>query len=71
MKNDVLFRSSVIFADLVLFSMLCFIAVLGTATAAGEAVVAVGMLVTGAAFVVLCDMSLNWAEHRRELAARA
>ena len=38
MKNDKLFKNSVIFADLVLFMILCYTAFLGTATATGGAV---------------------------------
>ena len=59
LRNDALFRGSCLFADLVLFMMLCYIAVLGTATAAGAAVVAAGILLTSVGFVALCDMTMN------------
>lgn len=61
MKNDKLFRNSVIFADMVLFMILCYIGVLGTATVAGQVVVYTGILLTAAAFIALCDLSMNWA----------
>lgn len=61
MKNDKLFRNSVIFADMVLFMILCYIGVLGAATAVGRAVVYAGILLTAAAFVALCDLGMNWA----------
>lgn len=64
MKNDKYFRNSVILADIVLFAILCYIGVLGTATFAGHAVVAAGILLTATAFVTLCDLSMNWAEKR-------
>ena len=56
MKNDKLFRNSIIFADLVLFAILCYTAFLG--------VIYAGVLLTATVFVVLCDISLSWAEHR-------
>lgn len=62
MKNDKLFRSSVIFADLVLFMILCWTAFLGAATFAGKVVVYAGVLLTAAAFVGLVVGSLNSME---------
>lgn len=59
LRNDSLFRGSCLFADLVLFMMLCYIAVLGVATTAGTVVVSVGILLTAAVFVALCDMTMN------------
>ncbi len=56
MKNDKLFKNSVIFADLVLFM------ILGTATATGGAVVYAAILLTAAMFVGLVVSSLNWLE---------
>ena len=63
MKNDKLFRDSVIFADLVLFMILCYTAYLGAATTAGAAVIYAGTLLTAAVFVALVTSSLNWMEH--------
>lgn len=65
MKNDNLFRNSVIFANIVLFAILCYIGVLGTATAVGQAVVSFGILLTAVSFVTLCDVSMNRAERRK------
>ena len=68
MKNDKLFKNSVIFADLVLFMILCYTgsaaytAFLGTATATGGAVVYAAILLTAAMFVGLVVSSLNWLE---------
>ena len=62
MKNDKLFKNSVIFADLVLFMILCYTARLGTATATGGAVVYAAILLTAAMFVGLVVSSLNWLE---------
>ena len=62
MKNDKLFRNSVIFSDILLFAILCHTACLGAATAAGQAVLAVGILVTAVAFVLLCYLSMEWIE---------
>lgn len=59
LRNDTLFRSSCLFSDLVLFMILCYIAVLGTATPVGQTVVAAGILLTAAAFVALCDVTMN------------
>ncbi len=59
LRNDTFFRSSCLFSDLVLFMILCYIAVLGTATAAGQAVVAAGILLTAVVFVALCDMTME------------
>jgi hypothetical protein len=62
MKNDKLFKNSVIFADLVLFMILCYTAFLGTATAIGGSVVYAAILLTAAMFVGLVVSSLNWLE---------
>lgn len=62
MKNDRLLRNSIIFADLALFAILCLTAAYGTATAAGQAFVSAGILLTAAAFEILCWLSLDWAE---------
>lgn len=64
MKNDKYFRNSVILADIMLFAILCYIGALGTAAFAGHAVVAAGILLTAAAFVILCGLSMDWAEKR-------
>lgn len=64
MKNDKLFRNSIIFADLVLFVILCYTAFLGAATVAGQIVIYTGVLLTAAVFVALCDISLSLAEHK-------
>lgn len=64
MKNDKYFRNSVILADIMLFAILCYIGALGTAASAGHAVVAAGILLTAAAFVTLCGLSMDWAEKR-------
>lgn len=69
MKNDNLFRNSVIFANIVLFAILCYIGVLGTATMAGQAVVSLGILLSAASFVTLCDVSMNRAERREAVHA--
>lgn len=71
MKNDKLFRNSVIFADLVLFMILCYTAFLGAATAAGAVVVYAGILLTAVAFVALVTSSLNWLEHSGKKLVRA
>ena len=42
MKNDKLFRNSIIFADLVLFAILCYTAFLGVATVTGQVVIYAG-----------------------------
>lgn len=62
MKNDRLPKNSIIFADLVLFAILCLTAAYGSATSAGQAVVSAGILLTAAAFEILCWLSLDWAE---------
>ena len=62
MKNDKLFKNSVIFADLVLFMILCYTAFLGAAPPAGAAVIYAGALLTAAVFVALVTSSLNWLE---------
>ncbi len=64
MKNDKLFRNSIIFANLALFAILCYTAFLDAATATGQVVIYTGVMLTAAVFVALCDISLNWAEHR-------
>lgn len=64
MKNDKLFRNSIIFANLALFAILCYAAFLDAATATGQVVIYTGVMLTAAVFVSLCDISLNWAEHR-------
>ena len=64
MKNDKLFRNSVIFADLVLFAILCYTAFLDAVTATGQVVIYTGVMLTAAVFVALCDISLNRAEHK-------
>lgn len=62
MKNDKLLKNSIIFADLVLFVILCLTAAFGTATAAGQAIVSAGILLTAAVFEILCYLSLDWME---------
>ena len=64
MKNDKLFRNSIIFANLALFAILCYTAFLDAATATGQVVIYTGVMLTAAVFVALCDISLNRAEHR-------
>ncbi len=62
MKNDRLFRNSIIIADLALFAILCITAAYGTTTGAGQFVVSAGILLTSAVFEILCYLSLCWAE---------
>ena len=63
MKNDKLFRNSVIFSDLVLFAILCYTAFLGAATATGQTILYVGILLMAGVFVALCYISMNWVEY--------
>lgn len=66
LRKDSLFRNSCLFSDFVLFLILCYIAALGTATAAGQVVVSAGILLTAAVFVALCDMTMNRMNHAFE-----
>ena len=46
MKNDKLFRNSIIFANLALFAILCYTAFLDAATATGQVVIYTGVMLT-------------------------
>lgn len=67
MKQDFFFENSCLFSDLVLFAILCYIAVLGTATMAGQIVVGIGIGLTAIGFLALSVKRMNLIDHNSRI----